>query len=77
MSAKMRKRVRAFGGDLSQLYELIDPAILPEEFGGSSADCGEAWFREELVKEAAELAAAGSVSRAAPPPPPGTVADAP
>jgi hypothetical protein len=41
LSAKLRTRVRMFGADLAALHELIDPAVLPAEFGGSQDDTGQ------------------------------------
>lgn len=38
MSRKMRERVKMLGPDVAKLHQLIDPAVLPPEFGGSSTE---------------------------------------
>lgn len=52
MSAKMRSRVHLLGSDLKKLHELMDPADLPPEFGGTSTEDPMAWFEEQIALEA-------------------------
>ena len=52
MSAKMRSRVHLLGSDLNKLHELMDPADLPPEFGGTSTEDPMAWFEEQIALEA-------------------------
>ncbi|KAG2495371.1 hypothetical protein HYH03_006639 [Edaphochlamys debaryana] len=51
LSSKLRSRVQLLGSSPSALAALVDPALLPPELGGSHADAGEAWFREQLRAE--------------------------
>jgi hypothetical protein len=56
MSAKMRSRVFMLGNDLNKLHtDIMDPADLPPEFGGSSTEDAMAWYEEQLALEARGL----------------------
>ena len=62
MGAKMRQRVRMFGGRTEELFELIPRESLPvEEFGGSHADNGMEWFEAQREAERREEEAAAVV----------------
>ena len=37
-----------FGSDLPSLHQLVDPDVLPAEFGGSSTDTGMHWFEAQV-----------------------------
>ncbi|KAG2434598.1 hypothetical protein HXX76_007493 [Chlamydomonas incerta] len=65
LSSKLRSRVRVFGTDLAALHAVIDPAVLPTEFGGACSDTGMAWFEAEVKAEAAELRAQDAAAAAA------------
>ncbi|PNW81199.1 hypothetical protein CHLRE_07g346350v5 [Chlamydomonas reinhardtii] len=65
LSAKLRARVRMFGSDLPSLHQLVDPDVLPAEFGGSSTDTGMHWFEAQVKAEAAELRALDAAAAAA------------
>ncbi|KAG2487668.1 hypothetical protein HYH03_013669 [Edaphochlamys debaryana] len=64
LSAKLKSRIRLFGGNLPALHELIDPAYLPEELGGSHPDTGRTWYQQQCALEAAEEAAGGAGAEA-------------
>ena len=52
MSSKMRSRVHFLGDDMAKLHtEIMDPADLPPEFGGTSTEDHFAWFDEQLELE--------------------------
>ncbi|KAG2495372.1 hypothetical protein HYH03_006640 [Edaphochlamys debaryana] len=60
LSSKLRSRVRLLGSSPSALAALVDPALLPPELGGSHADAGEAWFREQLRAEGGQAVVAAA-----------------
>ena len=55
LSAKMKKRIRAFGADFSELHSIVDPTRLPVEFQGSSKEGGWEWFESMKAKEDQQL----------------------
>ncbi|KAG2442126.1 hypothetical protein HYH02_009615 [Chlamydomonas schloesseri] len=65
LSAKLRGRVRMFGGALDALHALIDPSVLPLEFGGTCTDTGMDWFEAQVKAEAEELRAQDEAAAAA------------
>lgn len=55
MSDKMKKRVNLMGGDRSALEQIIDPAKLPPELGGTLEEAPTAWLDEQIALEAQGL----------------------
>lgn len=65
LSAKLRSRVKLLGHDPARLAALVDPAVLPAEFGGTHPDGGAAWFEQQLAAEARERQAAAAAAAVA------------
>jgi hypothetical protein len=57
LSAKMKRRIRAFGSDFTELHAVVDRSKLPVEFQGTSSDEGLGWFNAMKAKEVTETAA--------------------
>ena len=53
LSKKMKDRIRLFGSDYSALHQLVDPAMLPPDFGGTSTDDGWDWFENMTQPDSA------------------------
>lgn len=54
LSSKMKKRIRVFGSDFSELHAIVDKSKLPVEFQGTSTDEGWGWFNVMKAKEEAQ-----------------------